>query len=101
MGSRFLSSGNQTLTDGTANINIQSAIIQDLLPNLPVRTTVGKKLTSGLIQVSDCAFTPLSDPFNGTLHVEDLETAYNTTPISLNAFIASTLTDLSTLNSNT
>lgn len=101
MSSKFLSGGQTDFTDGTAQINIKSATIQDLLPNLPVRTTTGKLLTSGLIQVTDCAFVPLSDPFNGTLHVENIETAYNTTPVDLNAFIASTLTDLSTLQSNT
>jgi hypothetical protein len=102
MSSKFLQSGGQNeLTDGTAQLNIKSAVIQTLLPNLPVRTTAGKLLTSGQIQLADCAFVPITTPFAGTLQVQNLETAYNTTPVDLNAFIASTLTDISTLQSNT
>lgn len=101
MGSKFLNGGSSDLTDGTAEINIGSAVIQNLLPNLPVRTTVGKQLTSGLIQLTDCAFNPITSPYAGTLEVEDLETAYNTTPVSLNSFIATTVNEVSSLQTNT
>lgn len=101
MSSKFLSGGQTDLTDGSAQINIATAIVQNLLPNLPVRTSAAKQLTSGLISLSDCSFTPVTSPFPGNFQVGNLTTAYNTTPVDLNAFIASTLTDISSLQSDT
>ena len=70
MGSKFLGNANTDLTalqDGTFNLNISSAIIQTLSPNLPLKTTATKQLTSALIQLSDCAFIPLTNPSSADL----------------------------------
>ena len=44
------------------SLSIASAIIQNLAPSLPVRTTAAKQLISGQIQLTDCAFAPLTNP---------------------------------------
>ena len=72
MGSKFLESDStdlSALTDGTFNLNISSAVLQSLAPNLPVRTTGTRQLTSALIQLADCAFTPLTNPATANLNL--------------------------------
>lgn len=71
MGSKFLSSDDSLdlteLQTGTFNLNVSSAVIQSLATSLPVRTNADRTLTSGLIQVSDCAFAPLTNPASENL----------------------------------
>ena len=98
--SKFLSGGNQDLTDGTAELNIRSATLQSLVPNLPVRTTGGLQLTSGLIGLSDLSFSPLISPFPGTLQAENFITQYNTSPINLNNYIIANNIDISALQAD-
>lgn len=97
MGSKFLSGGTADLTDGTAEINIRTATIQSLLPNLPVRTSNSRQLTSGLIGLSDLSFTPLATPYPGTIQARDFITKYDTTPIDLNTYLGTNDTNISTL----
>ena len=73
MGSKFLSGDDSTdLTElqmGSFAINVASAVIQSLAPNLPIRTNADRMLTSGLIQVADCAFVPLTNPATTNLNL--------------------------------
>jgi hypothetical protein len=48
---------------------MSSAIIQTLSPSLPLKTTATKQLTSALIQLADCAFTPLTNPSAADLNL--------------------------------
>ena len=104
MGSKFLISETtdlSSLQDGTFSLNVATILDQALAPNLPVKTDATKQLTSGLIELDDCAFTPLANPYAGTISARDFITAYDTTPVDLNTFIASTLSDLLALASET
>ncbi len=70
MGSKFLGGDDIDLTalqDGTFSLNCASAILQNLSPSLPVKTSATKQLTSGQIQVADCAFVPLTNPATSDL----------------------------------
>ena len=71
MGSKFLSSSDGVdLTElqlGVFPLNVASAVIQSLAVSLPVRTNADRMLTSGLIQVADCAFIPLTNPATANL----------------------------------
>ena len=73
MGSKFLAADSAVdLTElqlGTYPINIASAVIQSLAPNLPVRTNADRMVTSGLIQLTDCAFAPLTNPASANLNL--------------------------------
>jgi len=54
----FLSGGANgaaDLTDGSANLNIHSITIQNLQPDLPLKTNASKKLVSTLLNISDTA----------------------------------------------
>ena len=66
MGSKFLSSstaGNlEELQSGNFSVNVASVAIQSLAPSLPLRTNANKELISGLIQLNDCNFNPVSNP---------------------------------------
>jgi hypothetical protein len=42
-----------SLQDGTFKLNVASATIDELTPNLPVKSDANGKLVSGLIQGSD------------------------------------------------
>jgi len=54
MSSKFLQGGGSSgLEDGTANININSATIQSLQPNFPIKTNSSKTLVSTLLATSD------------------------------------------------
>jgi hypothetical protein len=74
MGSRFLS-GNATdlssLADGSFALNVASAEVQSLSANLPIRTDASRELISGLIQLSDCNFVPLTNPSSTNLDLAD------------------------------
>lgn len=75
MSSRFLSNGGSDLSvlaDGSFALNVASAAVQNLVPSLPVHTDASKNLVSGLIQASDCAFVPLTNPA-----IADLDMAGN------------------------
>ena len=70
MGSKFLGSDSTNLSalvDGTFQLNVASAIIQSLAPSLPLKTTATKQLISGLIQLTDCNFSPLTNPASANL----------------------------------
>ena len=71
MGSKFLASDSSVdLTElqlGSFAINISTAVIQSLAVNLPIRTNADRMLTSGLIQLTDCAFVPLTNPASANL----------------------------------
>ena len=71
MGSKFFGGSDSVdLTElqlGSFSVNLASAVIQTLAPNLPVRTNADRMLTSGLIQFSDCAFSPLTNPASENL----------------------------------
>lgn len=117
MSNPFLNYGNdnitlESLSNGTGNININSAQIQGLDINLPVVTDSDKKLSSSLIlqnqvynlvsdlsskvnnplttalncngnNINNCP-NVLSNPFTGTINATaDIVATYNTTPISL------------------
>ena len=71
MSSKFLSSGGDlsTLQIGVFPLNVASAVVQSLAPSLPVKTTASKELVSGLIQVADCAFIPLTNPATVNLNL--------------------------------
>ena len=71
MGSKFLGGDDSTdlaeLQLGTFPINISSAVVQSLAGSLPVRTNADRMLTSGLIQLTDCNFSPLTNPASENL----------------------------------
>jgi hypothetical protein len=73
MGSKFLIGGVDlsALQDGSTPINVATVTVQNLGPNLPVKTDAGKQLTTGLIQLSDCAFVPLTNPATADLDMGD------------------------------
>ena len=68
MGSRFLSvndssGGLSSLQDATFDLNVKSAKIEGLTPNLPVKTdTASKKLISAKITLSDIDAPLLTNP---------------------------------------
>ena len=74
MGSKLLSSGSngglEELHSRNFSVNGASVLIQSLAPSLPVRTNANKELISGLIQLNDCNFNPISNPLS-----EDLDLA--------------------------
>ena len=69
MSSKFLSGGSDltSLQDGSFALDVSSAIIQGLTPDMPVRTSASKALTSGLIQTADCNFVPITNPSTAAL----------------------------------
>lgn len=74
MGSKFLgtdSNNLEVLQDGSFVLNVASADIQSLVPNMPVRSSATRELVSGLIGVSDCNFTPLTNPVAGDLNMNN------------------------------
>lgn len=86
--SKFLSTGSSgaitQLQDGTSYINVTTATINGLAPNLPVKSGADRSLTSSLLSAADLDFTPLANPFGGTLQVSsDIQANYDTTPIGL------------------
>ena len=109
MSSPFLSSGFDTtiLQDGSQIIFAATLGATDLQPGFPVKVDNDQNLVSENLQISDvdglqAALTSIiTNPFNGTLEVQNLITAYDSTPVDLNQFVAATLNDLSDLKSNT
>ena len=91
MSSKFLNTGVSSdlsaLQTGTLQINVASIADQDLVPDGPIRSS-NRNLVVGSINRSDLSFTALSDPFDGTLRVRDITTAYDTAPLGLNSFVA-------------
>ena len=74
MGSKFLGTGSNDLSalqDGSFVLNVASANIQSLVPNMPIRASATRELVSGLIGVSDCSFTPLTNPVAGDLNMNN------------------------------
>ena len=71
MESKFLSSGSngglEELQSGNFSVNVASVAIQNLAPSLPIRTNANKELISGLIQLDDCNFNPISNPLSTDL----------------------------------
>ena len=65
MSSPFLTDGDTDLSvlqDGTFTINVAAATVGDTVPGLPLHVDSRRRVTSGLIQLSDCAFAPLANP---------------------------------------
>ena len=63
MSSPFLTDGDTDLSvlqDGTFTINVAAATVGDTVPGLPLHVDSRRKVTSGLIQLADCAFIPLA-----------------------------------------
>ena len=86
MGSRFLIGGNdnlEVLQDGTFDASLNSLTIPSRTLNLPAVFDSGL-LTERLLTPDDLNFTVLTNPFRGTLQVDDLETV---TTFSLNGEI--------------
>ena len=74
MGSKFLGTGSNDLSalqDGSFALNVATADIQNLVPNMPVRASATHSLVSGLIEVGDCNFTPLTNPAAGDLNMDN------------------------------
>lgn len=74
MGSKFLGTNSnnlEVLQDGSFVLNVASADIQSLVPNMPVRASATRELVSGLIGVSDCNFTPLTNPVSSDLNMDN------------------------------
>ena len=94
MGSRFLAGGGSAdlaaLQNGTFQLNVGSIVDQDLVSDGVLRSE-GRKIGVGLVTEADLSFVALTDPFAAKLRVRDLETAYDTTPVSLNEFIANAI----------
>jgi hypothetical protein len=69
MTSAFLSQsgGLEALTRGTFNLNVATVIDRELVPGLPVAGSSTQGLESRLLTTSDLNFTPLTNPFVGTL----------------------------------
>ena len=59
-----------TLLNGTADIYVNSCMVSDLLPNMPVKTDGNKTLYSTKIQVSDIQGDILSNPYTGNLVID-------------------------------
>lgn len=91
MSSKFLYGGADlsALQDGSFPINVASAIVQNLGASLPVKTDASKKLTTGLIQLADCNFVPLTNPATADLSM-GTHSLTNTASIQLNANAAPT-----------
>jgi len=68
------SGGLEELTTGTFDLNVGSATIQSLAPDLPVLTNSSKTLISGFIPATSISPPVITSPFIGTLIVSDLET---------------------------
>ena len=96
MSSPFLSGGSDftELQDGTTPIFASSLGAINFTPGQLVTVDADQNLITQDIQV-------LTNPLSETLSCENVITAYNTTPVNLNSFIASTLTDISSLESTT
>ena len=105
MSSKFISntSIDQSLQNGTAFLNIKNIKVQDLQPNFPVKADGDKNIYSTKLSTSDITGLEnvLTNPFDGTLEVKNLTTAYDTTPLDLNVFIQNTLNGLTDLNDTT
>ena len=43
-------------------MNVAGVTVGDVVPGLPLRSDGRRKVTSGLIQLADCAFTPIASP---------------------------------------
>lgn len=91
MSSRFLigSSGDLTsLQDGSFAANVASLILQNVTPNMPVKTDAARQLVTGFIQLADCNFVPITNPVSANIDMADYsitdlrESLYtnNTTP---------------------
>jgi hypothetical protein len=77
MSSPFLSTGSgniqAVLNSGTQSANLTTIIDQSLIPNLPVCSNADKQLISRQLGTADLNFTPLTNPFVGTLQASDFK----------------------------
>jgi hypothetical protein len=104
MGSRFLNQGGadlSVLTEGTFELNVASIIDVSLAPNLPVRSSPTKVLTSGLIGVSDCSFVPLVNPYTGTISAQNFISKFDTVPININNYLTANDSNITALQAAT
>lgn len=109
MGSVFLASGFDTsiLSDGSVQIFASNLGAVDLQPGLPVKVNNDQQLESTNLDIADVNGLQAAlngyvhNPFDGTISARNYITAYDTTPVDVNQFIAATLTDLSDLKSDT
>lgn len=64
----------EELTNGSFNLNVSTAKIETLTPGLPVKSSSDKELVSGLIDIDEVSFTPITNPLLDTLVCQDVET---------------------------
>ena len=87
MSSKFLYSTTPidlgVLQDGTFKLNVESAQLSDLTPNLPVKTDINKKLVSGLIQPSDINGSIIGNPLTSNLNIANFDVGSGSSGISL------------------
>ena len=90
MTSPFLIDGGSTdlasLQDGSFPIYVASAQVGNLAPGLPVRTDASHQLVGGIIQLTDCTFVPLVNPFVGNL--QSTQFTQNGQPVAVVSQIA-------------
>ena len=98
MSSKFLASGssNTNLTNGTAQLSIESLSITGLSSSMPVKTNSVADLVSSKLDISDInnlqstLDITLTNPYSGTLEATDFKTA---TVASFNDTVASIITN--------
>ena len=109
MSSAFLSSSFDlsVLEDGSIGFFGASLGSTNLIPTSPVKVNSDQQLIASNLEIADvnnlqnALDSIITNPFAGTLEVNNLITAQDSTPVDLNIFIANTLNDLSDLNTNT
>jgi hypothetical protein len=93
MSSPFLSSGSsaeiqEILTSGRYAVNFSSITAQNLIPNLTVASSGVKEIITRQVQLSDLAFSVITNPYIGTLEATDFKTgsyaSFNTAIGNLN-----------------
>ena len=85
MSSRFLSDGDTDLSvlqEGTFIMNVAGVTVGDAVPGLPLRSDGRRKVTSGLIQLADCAFTPIASPATTALDMNGHNTRFRLIEVS-------------------
>lgn len=92
MGSKFLLNSGESEWDGS----VSELTVKNLIPGFPIKTDSNKKLISTKLELSDIngSDTLLKNPYDGNLQVQNLTTTYDTTPVDLNEFIATTINSI-------
>ncbi len=86
------------LADGTLTINASSVAAQGLVPGLPCAVGPTKKLVSRLLGPADLSGVSfLLNPLDATLSCRNVITAYDTAPVDLNNYIASSVASVASV----